>query len=145
MERNAWFYRFFFIFIACLMATVYEFSIDGSIAPLLTIITGILKGFAIFALVLIAEIGLKRLNLRSFNTALFGLAAGALMGFTIALTIKTAFALLPLQASLEIQNSILLIAFLASVYVGIMVTSTSAESWWLQYSFCAISTCNTNQ
>ncbi|MBS0655768.1 MAG: hypothetical protein JSR46_08325 [Verrucomicrobia bacterium] len=40
-----------------------------------------------------------------------------------------------IRPSFEVPNSLMVVAFFASVYLGIMLISTSAERWWLNIPF----------
>lgn len=132
MERNEWFFRAFFLCIGCLFAIAYQCT-----APNQDLLTVILRGAGfgtgIWAVLVVLELLLKRYSLRTFNTALVGLLIGSAVGSVLALSLK--LVLNALEPASDIQNSVLLINFAASIYLGIMLTFSSAERWWLSIPF----------
>lgn len=134
MERNGLFFRMVFLFLSCLITTSYEFS-QNSTNAFTTFLVGITEGFFVFSLLVALEIGLKRLTLRSFNTALVGIAVGTLMGFAVCATLSTAFSLLGLKPAPELHQVVTLFIYLTALYFGIIVTYSASEMWWLSIPF----------
>ncbi len=127
MERNGWFFRVFFLTFTCIASATYSFATEGSL------LGGLTLGLATFGCMLAAEYGLKKVSLRTFNTALVGLVVGTLIGLVVSQTLGILLDFC--DAERDIANVITLFSFLTSIYIGIMLTSTSQESWWLSIPF----------
>ncbi len=132
MEQNGWFFRTFFFGISALFAITYECTL-----PHQEWVWSMLKGLGIAiglsAVCFFIEQQLKKYTLRTFNTALAGLMIGLVIGSILVMSVKAVLnTLLP---SFEMANGMLLGVYLASIYLGIVLTFSSAESWWLSIPF----------
>jgi uncharacterized protein YacL len=139
MERNAFVFRLVFLLISCLATTTYELATATSGELLNPFLIGFSKGTLIFLLLVACELGLKRLSLRTFNTALVGIGVGTLMGLAVGTCLNTLFALLGLKPQNEMYNFIVLFSYVASLYLGIIATYSAAEVWWLSIPFVQLS------
>lgn len=138
MERNNLFYRVAFFLVSCLVATTYEFSTTTH-DPVNTFLIGLSKGALIFALISLVEAGVKRISLRSLNTALVGIALGTLLGYVTTSCIHTLFTLLNVKPLAEIASFVTLFTYLGSLYFSIRTTYSAAEVWWLSIPFVQLS------
>ena len=133
MERNGWFFRIFFLAFAC-VASLALLLVSSTNEGMETLsMKGLALGIASFACMYAAEVMLKKISLRALNTALLGLFIGTLIGLVIASSLRVVLGLL--DASTSLLNIITLYSFLGSVYIGIMLTSSSQEAWWLSIPF----------
>lgn len=133
MERNGWFFRAFFLVLTCIATLAYELTNLGSDSFEMAIFKGLGLGACAFGLIIGLEVALKRLSLRTFNTAMVGLFVGTLIGLVLTQTIKILLGFL--GPNLQMQNLLLLFSFLASIYIGIMLTTASQDAWWLSIPF----------
>lgn len=133
MERNGWFFRIFFLTFACLASLALLVATTHNEGIETLSLKGIALGIASFACMYGAEFLLKKISLRTFNTALLGLLIGTLIGLVIASSLRIILGLV--DASSSVLNLVTLYSFLASVYIGIMLTRSSQESWWLSIPF----------
>lgn len=142
MERKAWFFRLFFIAISVLLAFAYEMSntTDSFSSCIFYALTfGAITGSLLIGI----EYLLRAFTPRDISTAVVGLFVGSLMGLVVATSIKLLFASIAL--AVDIPNSVLLFVFFASIYIGIMLTARSAESWWLHIPFVRLAPVGQNQ
>jgi len=135
MERNALFYRLMFFFISLVATTTYELSGATTDNTMNALMMGITKGTLLFLFVMAFEFGIKRITLRSFNTALVGVAVGMLMGYVICSSIGTAFSIMGLKLSGDFHSFFILLTYLTSLYMGINATFAASEVWWLSIPF----------
>lgn len=133
MERNGWFYRIFFLIFACIASLAYELTTASSEGFETATVKGLALGLAVFAAMIGAEFGLKKISLRTFNTAVLGLFVGTMIGLVVTQSLKVLMGFI--APSAEIQNLVIYFSLLASIYLGIMLTSASQEAWWLSIPF----------
>lgn len=134
MERNALFYRLLFFFISLVATTTYELS-GATTDTINALLLGISKGALLFLFILAFEFSIKRVTLRSFNTALVGVAVGMLMGYIICSSIDTAFSIMGLKLAGDFHSFFILFTYLTSLYMGINATFAASEVWWLSIPF----------
>jgi uncharacterized protein YacL len=142
MERKTWFFRLFFVAIAVLLAFAYEMAStpDTFGSCLFHALTfGTISG----TLLISFEFLLRTFSPRDVSTAVVGLFVGSLMGLVLTMSVKLLLASTAL--SLEIPSAVLLFVFLTSIYLGIMLTATSAESWWLHIPFVRLAPASQDQ
>ncbi len=135
MERNAWFYRFFFIVISCIIGIAYQCSLAQGDTTLSCTIAGALRGLAVFLIAMGIELGVKHINLRSLNTVILGLATGALLGYVLTATLKNVLSLLFLHPFEENLGFLFIALYLGCIYFGIMAVSSMQENFWLNIPF----------
>lgn len=133
MERNGWFFRMFFLAFACITALALLLATSTTEGIETLCIKALALGSASFGCMVLAEYLLKKITLRAFNTALLGLFIGSLIGLVIATSLRIVLGLV--NASTGIVDIVTLYSFLASVYIGIMLTCSSQEAWWLSIPF----------
>ncbi len=142
MKRNMWFFRLFFALIACLAAVSVELSCSKT-PSFWCFLKGSCVGIIAFASLLALERILKKLPLRAVSTAVVGLFVGSLMGLVVSFSLKTM--LTTLSPDAQVSNTLLLFTFLTTIYVGIMLTVRSSESWWLTIPFVHLAPAMKNQ
>ena len=141
-SEKLWFFRLFFVTISVLLAFGHEMS--SSADSFGSCLFYALAFGAISATLLIGfEYLLRSFSPRDISTAVVGLFVGSLMGLVVATSIKLLLA--STSSGLQMPSSVLLFVFLASVYLGIMLTATSAESWWLHIPFVRLAPAAQNQ
>lgn len=133
MERNGWFFRAFFLVLTCVATLAYELTSPNSESFEMGIFKGIGLGLLSFGMILGVEHFLRKMSLRAFNTAMVGLFVGTLIGLVVTQSLKILLGFL--GPNLQIQNLMLLFSFLASIYIGIMLTTASQDAWWLSIPF----------
>lgn len=133
MERNGWFFRLFFLAFACLASLALLVATTNNEGITTVTLKAIALGFASFGCMYSAEFLLKKISLRTFNTAILGLLIGSLIGLVITSSLRIILGLI--EASPGVVNLVGLYSFLACVYIGIMLTRSSQESWWLSIPF----------
>jgi uncharacterized protein YacL len=127
MERNGWFFRVFFLIFACTASLSYELATHGSYS------LGIGRGLLASCIIIGIEFLLRKVSLRAFNTALLGLFVGTLIGLVVTQCLKISFSFVGPNS--EVQDLVLLFSFIASIYLGIMLTISSQDAWWLSIPF----------
>ncbi len=133
MERNGWFFRIFFLIFACIASLSFMLANPSAEQTQMLTIKGLTLGILTFVGMLIAEYVIKKISLRTFNTALLGLFVGTLIGLVLAMSLRILLGFI--EASNATLNIVTLYSFLASVYIGVMLTSSSQEAWWLSIPF----------
>lgn len=133
MERNGWFFRVFFLTFACIATTAYVLATSNSDSFFVGFLKGLGFGLVIFGAMTALEIGIRKLSLRMFNTALLGLFVGTIIGLVVTESLKTLLGFMGI-AGQSVQY-LSLFCYLVSIYLGIMLTSSSQESWWLSIPF----------
>lgn len=142
MERNTWFFRLFFVTISCLSAIAYELSYSNS-SLFWSILQGSFTGVATSGLLMLLETFLQKCSLRSLSTAIVGLFIGTLMALVLTLSLKLLF--VTLSPQMELSSTLLLFTFLSCIYLGIMLTASSSESWWLSIPFVRLAPASGSQ
>lgn len=154
MKRPQLFFRLFFAVICCLTLSAYELSspvtdgIGGSSAntlagSLFAIVKGILLGATAFGTILLAERILKKCPMRTITTAAVGLLVGTIMAQVVGLSMK--LFLNALSPNTELSTVVILFTFLSCIYLGIMLTANSSESWWLSIPFVRLAPASQSQ
>ncbi len=133
MERNGWFFRLFFLTFACVASLALLATSSPNEGVEILSFKGIGLGIAAFGCLYAAEYVLKKVSLRTFNTALLGLFIGTLIGLVVASSLRIILGLI--DANSTTLNIVTLYSFLASVYIGITLTKSSQEAWWLSIPF----------
>ncbi|MCE5294465.1 MAG: hypothetical protein LLF94_07625 [Chlamydiales bacterium] len=132
MERNGWFFRIFFLTFACI--TSFALLLASSSEAIATLfVKSLFLGTTAFCCMYAVEYILKKISIRAFNTALLGLFIGSLIGLVVASSLRIVLGFI--DATETTQNITTLYSFLASVYIGITLTSSSQEDWWLSIPF----------
>lgn len=142
MERNKWFFRLFFALISCLTAVAYELSSSNN-SLFWSVLQGSFIGCLTFGLMLAVESFLQKNSLRAVSTAVVGLFIGSIMALVLTLSLKVLF--MTLAPQLELSPLLLLVTFLSCIYLGIMLTVSSSESWWLSIPFVRLAPASQNQ
>lgn len=133
MDRNGWFFRIFFLTFACIATCVYELATMSADNVFLACIKGLGLGFLFFAAMTALEMGIRKLSFRMFNTALLGLFVGTLIGLVVTESLKTMLDFMGFSG--QTVQLLSLFCYLVSVYLGIMLTSSSQDAWWLSIPF----------
>ncbi len=134
MERNALFFRALYLMVCCVVTATYQLSVStGDIMT--SLLQGLVLGALIFAAIFALEMSFTKLSLRTFNTALVGIALGLCLALVVTASLNTLFSLLDIKQHTFVHHIILLGSFLASLYFGIAATLSYAEHWWLSLPF----------
>jgi uncharacterized protein YacL len=136
------FIRFFFLLMCMLFFTAYMTTPTNGGFNYTNITFGLLFGI-FFGMILISiDFLCKRFNLRAFNTALLGLFFGYLMGQALNTIFSTALNMGEISISTETASLIRIGVFLFSAYLGMIITSRSAEEIYMSIPFVEFKTIN---
>lgn len=115
------FLRFFFIFLSCIVgyyvgSLLTAFSVKGSYMG------ASIGGFSSLVIILL-EIGMKRLSIRNLSAAVFGL----IFGFFMAWIVTSVLRLIPM--SLELFSSLQIILILIFCYLGMVIAMRGKDEF----------------
>lgn len=98
---------------------------------------GLILGLGLGGLLIVFDIGLKKISLRTFNVTVLGLFFGFLMGKALTLIFQSIVVTVPLSATaLEVIKSCL---FLFGIYLGTILTLRSSDELYLSIPFVKFS------
>lgn len=142
MQLSLTFIRLLFLGLCILLATILTLTEPSSEDIFIRIAIGILSGAVFGCVVISLDVLFKRLNLRTFNTAIVGLFVGYLMGSALLLVIQVVLNIsvtqLEAQTALALQASI----FLTACYLGMVMTARASNELYVSIPFIRFKTSN---
>jgi uncharacterized protein YacL len=142
MQLSLTFIRLLFLGLCILLATTLAIADASSENLPLKIAQGTLIGAVLGSVIISLDVFFKRLNLRTFNTAMIGLFVGYLMGSAILLIMQAVFHIgagqLEPQTMLILQASI----FLTTCYLGMVMTARASNELYMSIPFVHFKTSN---
>lgn len=142
MQLSLTFIRILFLGLCVLLATTFSIAEASPEDMLRQFAIGATIGVCFGGLVISMDVLFKRLNLRTFNTAVVGLFFGYLMGSAILLIFQAildvSVSQIESQTLLAIQASI----FLATCYLGMVMTARASHELYVSIPFIRFKTSN---
>jgi uncharacterized protein YacL len=140
MQLSLTFIRLLFLGLCILLATLLALAGASQEDVLWRLVTGALIGAIFGGAVISLDVGFKRLNLRTFNTAIVGLFIGYLMGSAILLVMQAVLDLgmahMESQTLLAVQVS----TFLIACYLGMVMTARASNELYVNFPFIRFKT-----
>lgn len=142
MQLSLTFIRILFLGLCILLATTFALAEAPSEEVLSRFVISTLCGLFFGGIVISLDVLFKRLNLRTFNTAIVGLFFGYLMGTAILLVFQAALDVsvtqIEAQTLLGLQASI----FLVTCYLGMVMTARASNELYVSIPFIRFKTSN---
>lgn len=140
MQLSLTFIRTLFVMLCTILAILLAAASASAENQLARIAIGAISGVVFGGFVISLDLLFKRLNLRTFNTAIIGLFIGYLMGSAILLVIQAVLdiGVIPLnpQILLMIQASV----FLVVCYLGMVMTARASNELYVSIPFIRFKT-----
>lgn len=135
MQLSISFIRILFLSLCLLFSTTYSLANPLHTDLTISLILSTAAAAAFWGLMISADIFLKKINLRAFNTATLGILFGYLMGESIMIIFKTVLEAAPSQLSSSAELLIRMSVFLFSIYIGMIMTARSSDEISLSIPF----------
>lgn len=142
MQLSLTFIRLLFLGLCILLATTLTIAEANSDDILFKVAIGVGSGALFGCLIMSLDVLFKRLNLRTFNTAIVGLFVGYLMGSALLLVIQVFLHISVTQLESQTLLALQATIFLTACYLGMVMTARASNELYVSIPFIRFKTSN---
>ena len=135
MSISLFFIRTFFTCICALFSIAYATTILGDGVTLLNVLIGTVAGLGIAGVLMMVEVGLRSLSLRTVTTSLLGMFLGYLLGASVLFLFDVGLSLASLPIHTDAIRFSKIILLLSCLYFGMTLTGRAAEEFYVSIPF----------
>lgn len=145
MQLSLTFIRILFFGLSILLGITFAIEYLSSENFVTKLALGSACGALFGGIIISLDLLFKRLNLRTFNTAIAGLFFGYLMGSAVLLIIQTAFHLGIGKLESQIMLALQTVIYLTACYMGMVLTARAANELFIRIPFFQNQTTNSTK